>query len=302
MLTLCLQRSLRNHPNIISFIEASATNLQGGGYEVFILMEFAAGGGIIDLMNARLRTRLSEREVLKIFGDVASGLSVMHHMDPPLMHRDLKVENILLAPPPKENPAAGPTYKLCDFGSSTPILSRRAPRSLEEVKRLEADLNRHTTLQYRAPEMVDVYQRRVIDEKADIWAMGVLLYKLCYYTTPFEENGGGPLAILNVQYRFPPMPPYSQKLKNLICEWTFLQQSLSPSDHTCAPLHSLDASRAIFGTTDDRPAHHLGPPDSRHQASSFGGALCPAGNKRQADASVAIGRLIIEPFDWVGSG
>lgn len=179
-------------------------------------MEFCAGGGIIDMMNARLRDRLREDEVLKIFGDVCSGLAVMHHLDPPLMHRDLKVENILLAPPPPNAPHQGPTYKLCDFGSAAPVLSRRAPSSLAEIQRLEMDLNRHTTLQYRAPEMVDVYQRRVIDEKADIWALGILLYKLCYYTTPFEENGGGPLAILNVQYRIPPAPVYSQRLKDLI--------------------------------------------------------------------------------------
>jgi AP2-associated kinase len=52
------------------------------------------------------------------------------------------------------------------------------------MREVELDINTHTTIQYRAPEMVDVYQRRVIDEKSDIWALGVLLYKLCYYTTP----------------------------------------------------------------------------------------------------------------------
>jgi AP2-associated kinase len=203
-------------------------------------MEYCSGGGIIDLMNARMRNRLTEAEVLKIFGDVAAGLAVMHHMDPPLMHRDLKVENILLAPPPRSNPSAGPTYKLCDFGSSIPILSRRAPKSMEEVKKLEADLNMHTTLQYRAPEMVDVYQRRVIDEKADVWAMGVLLYKLCYYTTPFEENGGGPLAILNVRYRFPQSPVYSQRLKDLIASMLQEHSTSRPTiDQVMIGVHSI---------------------------------------------------------------
>lgn len=202
-------------------------------------------------MNARLRNRLTESEVLKIFGDVAAGLSVMHHMDPPLMHRDLKVENILLAPPPRSNPSAGPTYKLCDFGSSIPILSRRAPKSVEEVKKLEADLNMHTTLQYRAPEMVDVYQRRIIDEKADVWAMGVLLYKLCYYTTPFEENGGGPLAILNVRYRFPPTPVYSQRLKDLIASMLQEQSTARPTiDQIMLRVHN------ILGTTPPASVMH----------------------------------------------
>lgn len=48
----------------------------------------------------------------------------------------------------------------------------------------------------------------------DIWALGVFLYKLCYYTTPFEEHG--PLAIINVQYTIPPYPAYSNSIKYLI--------------------------------------------------------------------------------------
>ncbi|KDN50812.1 hypothetical protein K437DRAFT_59823 [Tilletiaria anomala UBC 951] len=235
---------LRNQPNIVHFIEASATALSSGGYEIFILMEYCPGGGIIDLMNARLRDRLREHEILKIFSDVCAGVAVMHHLDPPLMHRDLKVENILLSPAPADNPSIGPTYKLCDFGSAAPVLSRRAPKSLDEIKRVEADLNRSTTLQYRAPEMVDVYQRRVIDEKSDIWALGVLLYKLCYYTTPFEENGGGPLAILSANYRFPPSPVYSQNLKNLIASLLREQSTDRPTiDQVLIRVHRLLGSK-----------------------------------------------------------
>jgi len=51
----------------------------------------------------------------------------------------------------------------------------------------------------------------------DVWALGVLLYKLCYYTTPFEEHG--PLAILNVQYKIPPYPVYSQGMIGMMSEW-----------------------------------------------------------------------------------
>ncbi|TKY88495.1 hypothetical protein EX895_002483 [Sporisorium graminicola] len=255
-----VHKLLRNQANIVQFIEASATSLQGGGYEIFILMEYCSGGGIISLMNARLRDRLREEEVLKIFGDVCAGVAVMHHLDPPLMHRDLKVENILMAPSTDPGTIPGSrstssnlkaTFKLCDFGSAAPILSRKPAKSMDEVKRVEADLNKHTTLQYRAPEMVDVYQRRVIDEKADIWALGVLLYKLCYYTTPFEENGGGPLAILNVQYRIPPQPVYSDRLKQLIHSMLKEQSSDRPNiDQVILDVHQ------ILGTRPPRTAVH----------------------------------------------
>jgi AP2-associated kinase len=101
---------------------------------------------------------------------------------------------------------------------------------MQEIRALEADLNRHTTLQYRAPEMVDVYSKRPVNEKSDVWALGVLLYKLCYYTTPFEEHG--PLAILNVQYRIPPYPVYSQDMNHLIGTLfvTFFTQQLDFND------------------------------------------------------------------------
>lgn len=248
-----VHKLLRNQANIVHFIEASATSLQGGGYEIFILMEYCSGGGIISLMNARLRDRLREEEVLKIFGDVCAGVAVMHHLDPPLMHRDLKVENILMAPSTDPGTIPGSrstssnlkaTFKLCDFGSAAPVLSRKPAKSMDEVKRVEADLNKHTTLQYRAPEMVDVYQRRVIDEKADIWALGVLLYKLCYYTTPFEENGGGPLAILNVQYRIPPQPVYSDRIKQLINSMLKEQSTDRPTvDQVIINVHQILGTR-----------------------------------------------------------
>lgn len=108
--------------------------------------------------------------------------------------------------------ASSRCYKLCDFGSSAP--PRPAGTSAAECRAIEEDIQKHTTLQYRSPEMVDVYRRKPIDEKSDIWALGVFLYKLCYYTTPFEDKGT--LAILNATFTFPSLPSYSTKIKNLI--------------------------------------------------------------------------------------
>ena len=49
------------------------------------------GGGLIDFMNTRLQDRLTESEILKIFGDVSQGVACMHYLQPPLLHRDIKV-------------------------------------------------------------------------------------------------------------------------------------------------------------------------------------------------------------------
>jgi len=54
-------------------------------------MEFCSGGGIIDLLNKRLRDRLKEAEILNIFADVCEAVAAMHALPRPLLHRDLKV-------------------------------------------------------------------------------------------------------------------------------------------------------------------------------------------------------------------
>ncbi|GME25235.1 hypothetical protein GTA08_BOTSDO03449 [Neofusicoccum parvum] len=200
-------KKLKGHRKIVTYIDSHASQLKAGGYEVFLLMEFCAGGGLIDFMNTRLQHRLTEPEILHIFSDVAEGVACMHYLKPPLLHRDLKVENVLIA-----THSTSRVYKLCDFGSTAP--PRPAATNAAEGRLIEDDIQKHTTMQYRSPEMVDVYRRQPIDEKSDIWALGVLLYKLCYYTTPFEEQGQ--MAILNASYKFPHYPPFSDRLKTLI--------------------------------------------------------------------------------------
>ncbi|KAI9679857.1 MAG: hypothetical protein M1817_004871 [Caeruleum heppii] len=200
-------KKLKGHRHIVTYIDSHASQLKGSGYEVFLLMEYCAGGGLIDFMNTRLQNRLTEPEALRIFSDVAEGVACMHYLRPPLLHRDLKVENVLIS-----SKSSSRRYKLCDFGSTAP--PRPAATSAAECRLIEDDVQKHTTLQYRSPEMIDVYRKQPIDEKSDIWALGVLLYKLCYYTTPFEEQGQ--LAILNASFKFPAYPRFSDPLKKLI--------------------------------------------------------------------------------------
>ncbi|KAL9056938.1 MAG: hypothetical protein Q9162_002604 [Coniocarpon cinnabarinum] len=201
-------KRLRGHEHIVTYIDSHASQLKGGGYEVFLLMEYCSGGGLIDFMNTRLKNRLTEPEILDIFGDAAEGVACMHYLRPPLLHRDLKVENILIS----KLPDGRKKFKLCDFGSAAP--PRPAAKSAAEGRLIEDDVQKHTTLQYRSPEMIDVYRHKPIDEKSDVWALGVLLYKLCYYTTPFEEQGQ--MAILSANFKFPAYPSFSDKLKKLV--------------------------------------------------------------------------------------
>ncbi|KAJ2804328.1 Ark- serine/threonine protein kinase [Coemansia helicoidea] len=198
-------RSLQGHANIVA-LEAAEITDEGA----FILMEQCAGD-VLSLMSASADGMLDEPTVLHIFCDVCKAVAHMHYQPEPLLHRDLKVENILFAAAAAD---AAPVYKLCDFGSATATTIAPGVRlTREQIAALEDELQRTTTLEYRAPEMVDLYLQRGITERSDIWALGVLLYKLCYFRTPFDNMPS--LAILNAEYSVPATPAYSQQLRNI---------------------------------------------------------------------------------------
>ncbi|WBW72608.1 Ark1/Prk1 family protein kinase Ppk30 [Schizosaccharomyces osmophilus] len=207
-------KRLKGHRHIVNYIDSNALYSNSANrYEVFLLMEYCAGGGLIDFMNTRLQTRLTESEILKILADVCDAVAAMHYLDPPLIHRDLKIENVLLVAPN--------LYKLCDFGSACETIP---PAATPESRLLvEKNIAAYTTPQYRCPEMIDLNRQQGIDEKSDIWAIGVLAYKLCYYTTPFETVGSP--AILKASFSIPPFPKYSDRMKRFIA--TCLQEQPS---------------------------------------------------------------------------
>ena len=61
-------------------------------------------------------------------------------------------------------------FKLCDFGSATDQVVQIT--NAASIVMAEEEIQKNTTLQYRAPEMVDLYQKRPIDERVDIWVRG----------------------------------------------------------------------------------------------------------------------------------
>ncbi|VDO90682.1 unnamed protein product [Heligmosomoides polygyrus] len=66
---------------------------------------------------------------------------------------------------------------------------------------LEEEMQRHTTPMYRAPEILDTYQNFIVGPQQDIWALGCVLFYLCYHVHPFEDSAK--LRILNVAYSIP---------------------------------------------------------------------------------------------------
>ncbi|XP_073767310.1 AP2-associated protein kinase 1 isoform X4 [Danio rerio] len=198
-----IMRDLVGNKNIVGFLDSSITAVGSGDvWEVLILMDFCRGGQVVNLMNQRLQTGFSESEVLQIFCDTCEAVARLHQCKPPIIHRDLKVENILLHDRGH--------YVLCDFGSA---INRSQNPQTEGVAVVEEEIKKYTTLSYRAPEMVNLYGGMVITTKADIWALGCLLYKLCYFTLPFGESQ---VAICDGSFTIPDNSRYSHDMHCLI--------------------------------------------------------------------------------------
>uniref|UniRef100_A0AAR2KNQ9 non-specific serine/threonine protein kinase n=1 Tax=Pygocentrus nattereri TaxID=42514 RepID=A0AAR2KNQ9_PYGNA len=198
-----IMRDLSGHKNIVGFLDSSVTAVGSGDvWEVLILMDFCRGGQVVNLMNQRLQTGFSEAEVLQIFCDTCEAVAQFHQCKTPIIHRDLKVENILLH--------ERGHYVLCDFGSATKKFQN--PQS-EGVTVVEEEIKKYTTLSYRAPEMVNLYNGKLITTKADIWALGCLLYKLCYFSLPFGESQ---VAICDGNFTIPDNSRYSHDMHCLI--------------------------------------------------------------------------------------
>uniref|UniRef100_A0A8C0QNT2 Cyclin-G-associated kinase n=1 Tax=Chelonoidis abingdonii TaxID=106734 RepID=A0A8C0QNT2_CHEAB len=194
---VCFMKKLSGHPNIVQFCSAASIGKEEsdtGQGEFLLLTELCKGQLVEFLKKVESKGPLSCDTVLKIFYQTCRAVQHMHKQKPPIIHRDLKVENMLIS-----NQG---TIKLCDFGSATTV-AHYPDYSWSAQKRaiVEEEITRNTTPMYRTPEMIDLYSNFPIGEKQDIWALGCILYLLCFRQHPFED--GAKLRIVNGKYSIP---------------------------------------------------------------------------------------------------
>ena len=83
-----------SHPNLVLFMGTSVDD----GHPV-IVTEFCNGGTLFELLHEKKKSvpNLTYKQRKKMMLDIARGMHFMHSLEPPLMHRDLKSLNLLLA-------------------------------------------------------------------------------------------------------------------------------------------------------------------------------------------------------------
>ncbi|KAH7285539.1 hypothetical protein KP509_33G032800 [Ceratopteris richardii] len=206
---------LSGHPNIIT-LEAQSMYDTNGTKECFLAMEYCEKS-LVAVLDNRGAGFYEERQLLLMFRDVCNAICAMHSQSPPMAHRDIKAENVLLG--------SDGIWKLCDFGSVS--TNHRRFEQAADMGLEEDIIRKHTTPAYRAPEMWDLYRREIISEKVDIWALGCLLYRMAYLKNAFD--GESKLQILNGNYRLPDLPNYSSVITGLIKETLQLSPEKRPT-------------------------------------------------------------------------
>ncbi|MDH3306401.1 MAG: protein kinase, partial [Acidimicrobiia bacterium] len=153
-----------SHPNIVSIFDWGE---EGSNY--FIVMELVEGQSLRDVL--RSTDRLMPRRSAEIAAEAAAALAVAHRAG--LVHRDMKPGNILLA--------ADGTVKVTDFGIAL------AWDDSAQLTRTGAVIG---TATYFSPEQA---QGQTVDERSDIYSLGVVLYEMLTGQPPF--SGESPVAV-----------------------------------------------------------------------------------------------------------
>ncbi|MDT8376240.1 MAG: HDOD domain-containing protein [Mariprofundaceae bacterium] len=167
-----------NHDNIIRLLDSHDHR-----NTIALIMELVEGCTLKDF--TKYRGALETGEIITLSRGILSGLRMAHKQN--VIHRDLKLSNVLL-----ENSGG---IKLMDFG-------------LAKTQQREDDITSTGiavgSYYYMAPEQI---VGNPINARTDLYAFGIMLYRMATGKLPFISSGGGEFEIMEKQVRHKPTPP-----------------------------------------------------------------------------------------------
>ncbi len=155
------------HPSVVRVFDLGRDEAEGC---LYLAQELVRGGTLRDWMEERLVA--TPREAMALLGPVMEGLAAAHAAG--VVHRDVKPENVLLAP----SPQGGLTPRVIDFGVAF-LTARDEPTVTGD--------GAVGTPAYMAPEQAR--GARDLDARVDVWAVGVMLYELLLGRRPYDADG-----------------------------------------------------------------------------------------------------------------
>lgn len=176
------------HPNIIRVFDANIIEIKNKKFGYFT-MEYIASGSLDQFWRSFRIQLMPVETVLDLMIQACRGLSIAHSLKPPIVHRDIKPQNLLVG-----YDGDGLRLKVSDFG----LAKRANPLTLLVSAR--------GTPSFKAPE---VYRESNIDSRAgDVWALGCTMYLLLTDKLPFpliEKDGIEDVPLFETPLSLPSM-------------------------------------------------------------------------------------------------
>ena len=145
-----------NHPLFVTLYDIIENE-----YSVAFVMEFLEGGSLLSYINGPIRMTVSQGR--SFFQQLISGIEFLHSLH--IVHRDLKLENILLD--------SNKNLRIIDFGFAKPSTNQTV----------------YTTIcgspAYTAPEILTTH---IYTESVDLWSAGIILYAITHSRLPFSSS------------------------------------------------------------------------------------------------------------------
>lgn len=134
----------------------------------FLVLPFCAKGSIMKDVG-----KFTEKDAWRLLRDVAAGLAWLHGMNPPVIHQDIKPDNVMVGD--------GGEFMITDFGVSTHVRSTLR-------KSMSAAFSSAGTIAYMAPERFGKDNTPIMAN--DIYSLGATTYEMLTGDTPFGDDGG----------------------------------------------------------------------------------------------------------------
>lgn len=218
--------SVLTHPNVVGVYDVN-TSADGRPYIVAELLQGEELGGYLDRVG-----RLGASEAVRVVRQVCRALGAAHAHG--IVHRDVKPENVFLAGP-------SATVKVLDFGIS-------------KVAETNDGLTKTGTVMgtpdYMAPEQA---RGDRVDARADIYAVGAILYRALTGRKPFE--GTDPMAILTAVLTQEPERPSVVEPSIALALELIVQRTMAKNPGERYPtMEALEQALIPFDTSaDDLP-------------------------------------------------
>lgn len=195
----------------------------------YLVMELLDGEGLHEAL--RRRGRFAPAEVLWVVSQLVAGLDAVHRSG--IVHRDIKPSNVFLC---RVGDAHEPMVKLLDFGIAKASLGNELDAATREGVVLG-------TPQYMSPEQI--VGDRTVDARADLWALGVVTYRMLVGDMPFAADADYVIAALARS----PRPPTAldASLPAALDRWVSRALAKSPEDRFQDGASLLDGLAGALG-------------------------------------------------------